>query len=94
VLHTSNDIYQNTTYGSLYCDGGSNGTGTFRLDAGCWAGYLPGIKVEANTLPTSPTLKDNCKNDGWKIFNNPTFKNQGDCISWIQSSPKAKGNKK
>lgn len=30
----------------------------------------------------SPTSKDACKNDGWMSFNNPTFKNQGDCVSW------------
>lgn len=33
-------IYQNTTYGPFYCDGGAAGTGTFRLDspatAPCW----------------------------------------------------------
>jgi hypothetical protein len=24
-----------------YCDGGAGGTGTLRLDLGCWAGYTP-----------------------------------------------------
>jgi hypothetical protein len=28
-----------------------------------------------------PTSKDLCKKDGWKTFNNPSFKNQGDCVS-------------
>lgn len=30
----------------------------------------------------SPTSKDQCKKDGWKMFNNPTFKNQGNCVSY------------
>lgn len=33
----------------------------------------------------SPTTKQSCKNDGWKTFNTPVFKNQGDCVSFIVS---------
>lgn len=29
-----------------------------------------------------PSNKDQCKGDGWKAFNNPTFKNQGQCVSY------------
>jgi hypothetical protein len=29
---------------------------------------------------TTPTNKDQCKNDGWKTFTNPAFKNQGQCV--------------
>ncbi len=36
-----------------------------------------------------PTNKDQCKDNGWKTFNNPTFKNQGTCVSYIQSNEKA-----
>ena len=32
-----------------------------------------------------PTNKDECKKDGWKTFNNPTFKNQGQCVSSVVS---------
>jgi hypothetical protein len=41
------DAYQNTKYAPYYCDGGLGGTGTFRLDAGCWTGYQPLIEVKA-----------------------------------------------
>ena len=41
-----------------------------------------------------PIDKNECKKGGWKLFDNPTFKNQGDCISWLQSSENAKGNRK
>jgi hypothetical protein len=30
-----------------------------------------------------PTSKDQCKDGGWRSFNNPTFKNQGDCVSYV-----------
>lgn len=40
-----------------------------------------------------PTNKDQCKKDGWMTFINPVFKNQGDCVSFVQSSPNAIGNK-
>jgi hypothetical protein len=40
-----------------------------------------------------PSSKDQCKSDGWKAFNNPTFKNQGDCVSYVATGGKnpAKG---
>ena len=30
-----------------------------------------------------PTSKDQCKNGGWQTFNDPSFKNQGDCVSYV-----------
>ena len=33
-----------------------------------------------------PTSADQCKNGGWEQFNTPrTFKNQGDCVSFVQN---------
>jgi hypothetical protein len=32
-----------------------------------------------------PTSKDQCKNGGYTQFNNPSFKNQGDCVSYVAS---------
>jgi hypothetical protein len=32
-----------------------------------------------------PTNKDQCKNNGWQTFTNPTFKNQGDCIQFVNT---------
>ncbi len=31
--------------------------------------------------PSTPENKDRCKNGGWKSFTNPSFKNQGQCVS-------------
>jgi hypothetical protein len=30
-----------------------------------------------------PTSKNACKHGGWKTFNNPAFKNQGQCVSYV-----------
>ncbi len=40
-----------------------------------------------------PADKNECKKDEWMSFNNPEFKNQGDCVSYVQSNQKATGNK-
>lgn len=42
--------------------------------------------------PTKPMSKDDCKDDRWKKYEQPAFKNQGDCVSSIASDGKAKGN--
>ena len=39
-----------------------------------------------------PTSKDDCKNGGWQRFNNPSFKNQGDCVSYVATGGKNNGN--
>ncbi len=61
------------------------------------AGYLDNVVVDLHGSTTTydfepvvveppvttPTNKDQCKNDGWKTFTNPTFKNQGQCVSYV-----------
>ena len=39
------------------------------------------------------TNKNQCKNGNWESFTVPTFKNQGDCVSYIQSNSNAEGNR-
>ena len=49
-------------------------------------------KVTVDTTPEEPVLvgppttKDACKNGGWMTFNNPSFKNQGQCVSYVASN--------
>ncbi|HCC41848.1 TPA: hypothetical protein DEP93_00025 [candidate division WWE3 bacterium] len=50
--------------------------------------------IVANESCVAPETVDACKKDGWKLFNTPKFKNQGDCVSYVQSNPNASGNKK
>jgi hypothetical protein len=59
--------------------------------------WFDNVVINEHTYDFTPLLtpaeKSECKNDGWKIFNNPVFKNQGDCVSYVESNPKAQGNK-
>jgi hypothetical protein len=34
-------------------------------------------------LTGPPASKDECKQGGWQKFDNPSFKNQGDCVSYV-----------
>ena len=34
--------------------------------------------------------QDACKRGGWKNFNNPVFKNQGECVRFVVSNGKPK----
>lgn len=52
---------------------------------------LDKVTVAVNNTPDE---MNQCKKGGWSSFYTPTFKNQGDCVSWLQSSPNAKGNRK
>jgi hypothetical protein len=31
-----------------------------------------------------PASTNQCKHGGWKAFSSPSFKNQGQCVSWVQ----------
>jgi hypothetical protein len=42
-------------------------------------------KYDIVPLVGPPTSKDECKKGGWTSFNNPEFKNQGDCVSFVAS---------
>ncbi len=43
----------------------------------------------ADIFPTdpgdAPTNKDQCKNGGWMNFTNPSFRNQGQCVSYVNT---------
>ena len=81
-------LYWNNAYAANYCDGGLDGTGTFRLDSAtnaCWPGYVPAAQFTAYTIATS---KEACKNDGWQSLSRAdgsSFKNQGDCIQYVNT---------
>jgi hypothetical protein len=32
----------------------------------------------------SPSSKAQCKHGGWRTFTSPSFKNQGQCVSWVE----------
>jgi hypothetical protein len=45
--------------------------------------------------PNTPANKDACKNNGWKTLQDSkgtSFKNQGDCVSFVATNGKNLGN--
>lgn len=36
-------------------------------------------------VPAGPTSKDACKKGGYKTYTNPSFKSQGDCVSYLNA---------
>ena len=52
------------------------------LDLG--KGFLvDGVSLSSSSSVGPPTNKDQCKDGGWQTFDNPTFNNQGDCVSFF-----------
>jgi hypothetical protein len=62
---------------------GSNNPGyDIETDAFVFNGTTYDFELEVFSGPTS---KDSCKNDGWKDFTTPSFKNQGQCVSYVET---------
>lgn len=60
--------------------------------AGSTGGYdIYNVFITVTAPPTAPapTDKDQCKNGGWKTFTNPYFKNQGQCVSYVQANERS-----
>ncbi len=50
---------------------------------------ITGTTTSGTTTPpvvstTTPTSKNECKNKGWKTFTQPSFRNQGQCIAFVE----------
>jgi hypothetical protein len=75
----------------LFCAGSNaandcNAAGGLFGRATGWSGYIPAVRFTATpSLVGPPVSKDQCKKDVWKTFNNPTFKNEGDCLSYTNN---------
>ena len=41
--------------------------------------------ASASPSTNRPRNADDCKDKGWTSYNNPKFKNQGDCVSYVNS---------
>jgi hypothetical protein len=67
-----NGAFYNSATAGNYCDSGGGGTGTFRLDDGCWAGFRPLAEFHAPTAATTVVVTGNTSAGenlhGW-IFN-------------------------
>jgi len=56
------------------------------VNSGPWgqAGFLVNTDTAFKTyVAQAPTRKADCKKGGWRHFANPTFKNQGQCVAYV-----------
>jgi len=58
--------------------------------------FADNTQINTNTYDyepvlTSPSIASDCKNGGWQTFNNPSFSNQGLCVSWVQHNVNGNG---
>jgi hypothetical protein len=80
-----------TTPKLLHYDGGTwvNVTTTFddltRIVCGSVTSFSPFAAV---FVPTRPVAKSDCKNGGWQRYTDPSFKNEGDCVSYVATKGK------
>lgn len=58
-----------------------------------YTGNTSSVHVIRIIINNTPDNKDQCKDGGRVSFFSPTFKNQGDCVSYVQSNGHAVGNK-
>ena len=77
-------VYINYQHAPFYTDSGAGGVGTFRLDTG-WTPYTPAVQFTTFALPTTTA---SCKNGAWRNLvrsDFTSFKNQGDCIQYVNT---------
>lgn len=63
------------------------GTTTITQTAADAGGNQASCQQTITVVANAPTDKDQCKKGGWQSFTNPTFKNQGDCVSFVEHLP-------
>ncbi|MBG6213202.1 hypothetical protein RCH23_000805 [Cryobacterium sp. CAN_C3] len=87
------NVFLKTSFAAFYADGGTAGVGIFRQDTNWAPNGTVSMKITASpALVAPPTRKSQCLKSGWMIFNNPSFKNQGDCVSFVASGAKNTAN--
>jgi hypothetical protein len=62
-------------------------SGLSGMNSGNGGGSFDDFQVNWVDIVGPPTNKTQCMGEGWNTFNNPVFKNQGQCVSSV-SSPK------
>ncbi len=65
-------------------------TGLTGLNSGNAGGYFDDFRLTSDGVGSkAPVNKNDCKNDNWKQWLDPVFKNQGACVSYIESNERA-----
>lgn len=69
-------------------------SGTANLTHAGHGFLVDNFSTSSGEIPATPTNKDQCKGDGYKSFTEPSFKNQGDCVSWVEHNVNHHGHGK
>jgi hypothetical protein len=56
--------------------------------------FTSGTPLVCMAAPAGPTSKAQCKKGGWRRFTNPSFKNQGQCIKFVNHHASKSGTGK
>jgi hypothetical protein len=86
ILALYPNIGINSVYGAVIFKAGSGWTTPFK---GSVDKLIVGTALDTTTYNfeqdlTYPTSKEDCKNDKWKTFTGVEFKNQGQCIKYVE----------
>lgn len=79
------NIYVNSVYILTHTVTTTYRSGQSGVHNGNAGGYFDNFSLKSN----SSADKSQCKDGSWKEFDNPTFKNQGACISYTESNENA-----
>ncbi len=78
-------VYLDNNYLFTYTATASIRTGQTGVINGNAGGYFDNFAITSNSIVDPLVNKAQCKNGGWKVYTNPTFKNQGACVSYLES---------
>ncbi len=83
------NVFWNTSYAGFYTMAASLASASSVRTRHWTPNGTVAIQITASAaLVGPPTSKDQCKDGGWQTFNNPVFKNQGDCVSYVATHGK------
>jgi hypothetical protein len=61
-----------------------NRLGRSGVENGNSGAYFDNFNIISDVIPEPLISKDQCNNDGWGEYTNPIFKNQGQCVSYLE----------
>ena len=83
-----NSVFLSSTWAGAFVNGSLAGRG-LKEDTGWAPNGTVALQVTASAPDVVLTDMNQCKNGGWQTFSNPTFKNQGTCVSYVQANEHA-----
>lgn len=93
TIVTNNPLAEILGFIGLNAGSGWNGVFTGNVDAFTFGVQGTAITYDFEPLVGPPVDMEECKQGGWQTFNNPFFRNQGDCVSFVATGGRPRGNR-